>query len=176
MSTLAHHPPHTTPDGQTAWIERTRVVLAPIAPPSILGLFGFAGATFIVAAHLAGWYGNAASPTFLFPFAAILGGVAFGLASDRLGRRSMMIVSGWPTTNASALMTDNVTEYDATVVSRLRHAGGIRAGLTVPFMRALPDLVALRQPRIGARTHRHSTNTEAAGSPEGRRAWPCSTM
>jgi uncharacterized protein len=63
-------------DTQVAWMDRTRVFLQPIAPPSILGLFGFAGATFIVAAHLAGWYGTTASPTYLFPFAAFFGGVA----------------------------------------------------------------------------------------------------
>jgi hypothetical protein len=32
-----------------------RVFLQPIAAPSILGLAGFAGATFIVASNLAGW-------------------------------------------------------------------------------------------------------------------------
>jgi uncharacterized protein len=66
--------------GVTDWRESTRVVLQPIAPPSILGLFGFAGATFIVAAHLAGWYGTAESPEFLFPFAAMFGGLAQFLA------------------------------------------------------------------------------------------------
>jgi succinate-acetate transporter protein len=35
---------------------RTRIFLQPIAAPSILGLYGFAGATFIVATYLAGWY------------------------------------------------------------------------------------------------------------------------
>ncbi|MGN6276278.1 MAG: acetate uptake transporter family protein [Solirubrobacterales bacterium] len=60
--------------------EHTRVVLQPIAAPSILGLFGFAGATFIVAAHLAGWYGGEKSPEFLFPFAAMFGGLAQFLA------------------------------------------------------------------------------------------------
>ncbi len=50
--------------------------LQPIAAPSILGLFGFAGATFTVAAHLAGWYGGPTSGEFLFPFAAAFGGVA----------------------------------------------------------------------------------------------------
>lgn len=60
--------------------EHTRVFLQPIAAPSILGLFGFAGATFIVAAHLAGWYGSATSPEFLFPFAAMFGGLAQFLA------------------------------------------------------------------------------------------------
>lgn len=76
MSTAVHEPTRLAPDGEAAWLDRTRVVLRPIAPPSILGLFGFAGATFIVAAHLAGWYGNAHTPVFLFPFAAFFGGVA----------------------------------------------------------------------------------------------------
>jgi uncharacterized protein len=55
---------------------RMRIMLQPIAAPSILGLFGFAGATFMVAAHLAGWYGGPTSGEFLFPFAAMFGGVA----------------------------------------------------------------------------------------------------
>lgn len=58
------------------WRSRSRIFLQPIAAPSILGLFGFAGATFIVAAHLAGWYGDANAPQFLFPFAAAFGGLA----------------------------------------------------------------------------------------------------
>jgi uncharacterized protein len=56
--------------------DHTRVFLQPIAAPSILGLYGFAAATFMVAANLAGWYGGKASPEFLFPFAAMFGGVA----------------------------------------------------------------------------------------------------
>jgi succinate-acetate transporter protein len=52
------------------------VFLRPIAAPSILGLYGFAGATFIVAAYLADWYGGTNTALFLFPFAAIFGGVA----------------------------------------------------------------------------------------------------
>jgi uncharacterized protein len=55
---------------------RMRIMLQPIAAPSILGLFGFAGATFMVAAHLAGWYGGPTSGEFLFPFAAMFGGLA----------------------------------------------------------------------------------------------------
>jgi succinate-acetate transporter protein len=58
------------------WRDSARVFLQPIAAPSILGLFGFAAATFMVAAHLAGWYGGKSSPEFLFPFAATFGGVA----------------------------------------------------------------------------------------------------
>jgi uncharacterized protein len=59
-----------------AWQERTRVFLQPIASPSILGLFGFAGATFVVAAHLAGWYGSTDTPLYLAPFCAVFGGLA----------------------------------------------------------------------------------------------------
>ena len=58
------------------WRERTRVFLQPIAAPSILGLFGFAAATFVVAAHLAGWYGGTDTPLYLAPFCAVFGGVA----------------------------------------------------------------------------------------------------
>jgi succinate-acetate transporter protein len=54
----------------------TRVVLQPIAAPSILGLAGFAGATFIVASNLAGWWGTSHSPLALAPFAAAFGGLA----------------------------------------------------------------------------------------------------
>lgn len=53
-----------------------RVYLQPIAAPSILGLYAFAGATLIVAAELAGWYGDARTASYLFPFAAAFGGVA----------------------------------------------------------------------------------------------------
>jgi succinate-acetate transporter protein len=58
------------------WLGHTRVVLQPIAAPSILGLFGFAGATFVVAANMAGWYGTTQSAMYLFPFAAAFGGLA----------------------------------------------------------------------------------------------------
>src|SRR5919205_1604739 len=54
----------------------TRVVLQPIAAPSILGLAGFAGATFIVASNLAGWWGTPHSGIALAPFAAMFGGLA----------------------------------------------------------------------------------------------------
>jgi succinate-acetate transporter protein len=54
-----------------------QVYLQPISAPSILGLYGFAGATLIVAAGLAGWYGSANGAVFyLFPFAAFFGGLA----------------------------------------------------------------------------------------------------
>jgi succinate-acetate transporter protein len=67
-------------DETAAWAARSRIVLTPTAAPSILGLFGFAGATLMVAAHLAGWYGNAHSPALLAPFAAMFGGLAQFLA------------------------------------------------------------------------------------------------
>lgn len=53
-----------------------RIFLQPVAPPSILGLYGFAGATFMVAAHMAKWYGGAATDLYLAPFCALFGGVA----------------------------------------------------------------------------------------------------
>jgi succinate-acetate transporter protein len=68
------------PDGWYGDFARPRVYLQPIAAPSVLGLFGFAGATFVVAANMAGWYGNASTPGYLFPFAAFFGGLAQFLA------------------------------------------------------------------------------------------------
>lgn len=55
---------------------RAEITLQPIAAPSILGLYGFAGATLIVAAELAGWYGDSQTTLFLAPFAAAFGGLA----------------------------------------------------------------------------------------------------
>jgi hypothetical protein len=48
-----------------------------MAAPSVRGLFGFAGATFMVSTNLAGWYGNPhTTGTFLFPFADVFSGIA----------------------------------------------------------------------------------------------------
>jgi succinate-acetate transporter protein len=55
---------------------RPRVMLQPYAAPSVLGLFGFAAATFMVALHLTGIYGGAKTNGELWPFAAMFGGVA----------------------------------------------------------------------------------------------------
>jgi succinate-acetate transporter protein len=63
------------------WRDHARVFLQPIAAPSILGLYGFACATFMVTAYLVGWYGNAKSPTLIFPFAVAAGGIAQGAAA-----------------------------------------------------------------------------------------------
>jgi hypothetical protein len=64
------------PDDLNAWRQQTRVFLQPVAAPSILGLFGFAGATFMVAANMAGWYGGPESGVYIFPFAVTFGGLA----------------------------------------------------------------------------------------------------
>lgn len=53
-----------------------QIYLQPIAAPSVLGLFAFAGATFMVAAHMAGWYGGADTDLYLAAFAATFGGLA----------------------------------------------------------------------------------------------------
>lgn len=53
-----------------------QIYLQPISAPSILGLYGFAGATFMVAAHMAHWFGGTRTDLYLAPFAAIFGGVA----------------------------------------------------------------------------------------------------
>jgi hypothetical protein len=59
---------------------RAQISLQPIAAPSILGLYGFAGATFMVAAHMAHWFGTAQTDMVLWPFAAFFGGLAQFLA------------------------------------------------------------------------------------------------
>lgn len=58
------------------WRNHTTIALSPVAAPSVLGLYGFAAATFMVAANLAGWYGNTNTPLILFPFALVVGGIA----------------------------------------------------------------------------------------------------
>jgi uncharacterized protein len=63
------------------WRTHARVFLQPIAAPSILGLFGFSAATFIVTAHMVGWYGSANSPILIFPFAVAAGGIMQGAAA-----------------------------------------------------------------------------------------------
>jgi uncharacterized protein len=63
------------------WRDRAHISLQPVAAPSVLGLFGFAAATFVVAAGLIGWFGSGPmTQDFLFPFAAMLGGLAQFLA------------------------------------------------------------------------------------------------
>lgn len=66
------------PDGWSteAWAQRSRIVLTPIAAPSILGLYGFFAATLLVGSNLAHWWGGATSAMLVFPFALMLGGLA----------------------------------------------------------------------------------------------------
>ncbi|MER7890534.1 GPR1/FUN34/YaaH family transporter [Micromonospora sp. NPDC094482] len=78
MARMANTP---SQDGEFEfWRNHAQISLQPVAPPSILGLFGFAAATFVVATNLAGWYGDTNTPSFLFPFAAFTGGLAQFLA------------------------------------------------------------------------------------------------
>jgi hypothetical protein len=80
-STMYTHDGHGPEEDEYAfWRERSRVVLTPISAPSVLGLFGFAAATLIVAGNLAGWYGTSSSPPYYAPFALAFGGVAQFLA------------------------------------------------------------------------------------------------
>jgi succinate-acetate transporter protein len=53
-----------------------RINLQPIAAPSILGLYAFAGSTLIVAANMAGWYGTPNTALYLIPFTTVFGGIA----------------------------------------------------------------------------------------------------
>ena len=63
-------------DDEVGWRSRTRVVLSPMAAPSIIGLFGFMGATLMVGAWQAGWYGSTSTPGIIWPFAIFFGGLA----------------------------------------------------------------------------------------------------
>jgi uncharacterized protein len=85
MSTTGMRTASSTTNGGsgelTEWRDHARVFLQPIAAPSILGLYGFACATFMVTAHLVGWYGTASSPLLIFPFAVAAGGIAQGVAA-----------------------------------------------------------------------------------------------
>jgi succinate-acetate transporter protein len=89
MSTGAPHAPARATNGAAnglaselnEWRGHTRVFLQPVAAPSILGLFGFAAATFITTAYLVGWYGKATSPLLIFPFAMAAGGIFQGIAA-----------------------------------------------------------------------------------------------
>ena len=64
-----------------AWLARTRVFLTPIAAPSIMGLFGFMIGTVMLGAWQAGWYGTAATPLLIWPFAMMAGGVMQSIAA-----------------------------------------------------------------------------------------------
>jgi uncharacterized protein len=61
----------------------THIALARIAPPSILGMYAFAAAAFVVSAGWVHWYGDAQSPAVLFPLVLIFGGLAQFYAGTR---------------------------------------------------------------------------------------------
>jgi succinate-acetate transporter protein len=75
IDTNGHSTTVETPE-YNFWRNHTTIALSPVAAPSVLGLYGFAAATFMVAANLAGWYGNESTPLILFPFALVVGGIA----------------------------------------------------------------------------------------------------
>lgn len=66
---------------QDGWLSRSRIVLSPMAAPSIMGLFGFTIATVMLGAWQAGWYGTAATPLLIWPFAMVAGGVLQSIAA-----------------------------------------------------------------------------------------------
>ena len=70
-----------TAEDHAGWVARSRVMLTPIAAPSIMGLFGFAMATVMLGAYQAGWYGNATTPLIIWPLALFAGGVMQGIAA-----------------------------------------------------------------------------------------------
>lgn len=68
-------------ENRQGWEDRTRIVLSPVAAPSILGLMGFGASTFMVASLLAGWWGNPVTSSLVIaPFAFFFGGLAQLLA------------------------------------------------------------------------------------------------
>ena len=56
--------------------DHSATTLSPVFTRSIIGLFGIAAATFMVAVHLAGWQGSADHLLVLFHFARTAGGIA----------------------------------------------------------------------------------------------------
>jgi uncharacterized protein len=63
------------------WVARSRVMLTPIAAPSIMGLFGFAIAMVMLGAFQAGWYGTALTPLLIWPLAFFAGGIMQAIAA-----------------------------------------------------------------------------------------------
>lgn len=64
-----------------AWRARTRIVLTPTAPPSIMGLMGFTIATLMLGSWQAGWWGTASSPLGFWPLALVAGGILQSIAA-----------------------------------------------------------------------------------------------
>lgn len=70
-----------TAEDHAGWISRSRVILTPMAAPSIMGLFGFTIGTVMLGAFQAGWYGNTATPLIIWPFAMFAGGIMQSVAA-----------------------------------------------------------------------------------------------
>jgi succinate-acetate transporter protein len=73
--------PPAAGDDYEAWQARSRIVLTPIAAPSIIGLFGFMIATLMLGAYQAGFYGDSRTPLIIWPFALVAGGVLQSVAA-----------------------------------------------------------------------------------------------
>jgi succinate-acetate transporter protein len=69
-------PLHQTDSDAAAWRERTRLVLTPIAAPSIVGFFALGAAAFMLTAVWTGWYDTGNSALLLAPFVIVFGGLA----------------------------------------------------------------------------------------------------
>jgi uncharacterized protein len=61
----------------------THMALARIAPPSILGMYAFAAAAFVISARWVHWFGDPQTAAVLFPLVLILGGLAQFYACTR---------------------------------------------------------------------------------------------
>jgi uncharacterized protein len=61
----------------------THMALARIAPASILGMYAYAAAAFVISARWVHWYGDAQSAAVLFPLVLIFGGLAQFYAGTR---------------------------------------------------------------------------------------------
>ena len=68
-------------EDHAGWVSRSRIFLTPMAAPSIMGLFGFMIGTVMLGAYQAGWYGNAATPLIIWPFAMFAGGIMQSIAA-----------------------------------------------------------------------------------------------
>jgi len=68
-------PAYDAADELAAWRARSRIVLTPMAAPSIMGMFGFTLALLMVGCWQAGWYGTASTPQSLWPFTLAAGGL-----------------------------------------------------------------------------------------------------
>ncbi len=85
----------TTREGPRHGEDRASVWLMPIAGPSVLGFYAFAGGTLIVGAHMARWYGSPISHFYLFPFVMAFGGLAQFLAAVWSYRARDAIATGF---------------------------------------------------------------------------------